>query len=138
MNKTRILLIDDEASFTRLLKMNLELTGKFEVKEENWGPRGLAVARDFKPDLIFLDVMMPGMDGGDLAARMQEVSSLKHVPIVFLTAAVKQKEIDKQGGMIGGFQYLAKPVDVDVILQCIEDNLARARKQQPKEGGPAQ
>ena len=124
MSKTRILIVDDEISFTRLLKLNLESTGKYLVQEENVGLNGLATAREFKPDLIFLDVMMPGADGGDLAARMRENRVLKDTPIVFLTAAVKKKEIDSRGGMIGGFPYLAKPVDLDEIVACIERRLA--------------
>jgi DNA-binding response OmpR family regulator len=123
MSKIRVLIIDDEAHATRLFKLNLESTGKYEVHEENFGRRGLATAREFKPDLIFLDVMMPDMDGGDLAARMRESQALKDTPIVFLTAAVQQKEIDSRGGLIGGFPYLAKPVDLGEIEACIEKTL---------------
>lgn len=127
MNKPRILIIDDEASFTRLLRLNLESTGKYEVKDENWAPKAVAVARDFRPDLIFLDVMMPGLDGGEVKAKLREVSFLKNTPIVFLTAAVKQKEVDEHGGEIGGEPYLAKPVDLDVIEQCIRQQLGVKR-----------
>ena len=123
MSQIRLLIIDDEISFTRLLKLNLENTGKYTVQVENAGQNGLAVARDFNPDLIFLDVMMPGMDGGVLAARMRENHILKNTPIVFLTAAVQQKEIDSRGGVIGGFPYLAKPVDLEEIMACIEKTL---------------
>ncbi len=133
MSKTRILIIDDEIGFTRLLKLNLESTGKYLVQEENIGSSGLATAREFKPDLIFLDVMMPDADGGDLAARMHENRALKDTPIVFLTAAVKKKEIDSHGGVIGGFPYLAKPVDLDEILTCIEKRLAPPAS--PRPGG---
>ena len=133
MNKTRILIIDDEISFTRLLKLNLESTGKYLVQEENVGAKGLTTAREFKPDLIFLDVMMPGTNGGDLAARMRENRVLKDTPIVFLTAAVKKNEIDSRGGVIGGFPYLAKPVDLDEIVACIEKRLAPPASPRPGE-----
>jgi len=63
MNKKRILIIDDEASFTRLLNLNLGCTGKYAVRAENNPPEGLAAVREFHPDLILLDVMMPQMDG---------------------------------------------------------------------------
>lgn len=124
MSKKRILVIDDEESFTRLLKLTLEATGTYEVRAENWAPKGVAVAREFKPDLILLDVMMPGLDGGEIAARIQADPKMNKTPIVFLTAAVKKEEVGTHGGFIGGFPYLAKPVDVDVVIACIEKNLA--------------
>ena len=124
--KKRILVIDDEAGFTRLLKLNLEATGHYEVREENCGPNGHSTARGFKPDLILLDVMMPGMDGGAVAARLQEDAHLKSVPLVFLTAAVKQEEVGSHGGMIGGFPFSAKPVSLSDVIEVIEKNLSKS------------
>jgi CheY-like chemotaxis protein len=124
MSKLKILIVDDESSFTRLLKLNLEATGKYQVRDENLATRAVAVAKDFHPDLIFLDVMMPGMDGGELKARLRETPGLRGVPIVFLTAAVKPEEIEQHKGVIGGDLYLAKPVDLDVIERCIHDQLS--------------
>jgi CheY-like chemotaxis protein len=123
MTKPRILIIDDEASFTRLLRLNLESTGKYEVRDENWPTKAVAVAKDFRPDLIFLDVMMPGMDGGEIKGRLREVPFLQKTPIVFLTAAVTPVEVEAHKGVIGGEPYLAKPVDLDEIEQCIEKQL---------------
>lgn len=124
MSKKRILIVDDEAGLTRLLKLNLEATGKYEVREENWAGAALAAARQFKPDLILLDVMMPGHDGGEIAARLQASPALEKIPIVFLTAAVKKEELGLRGGLVGGFPCLAKPVDLDEVLACIEKHLA--------------
>ena len=121
--KKRILIVDDEPGFTRLLKLNLEDTGQFLVQVENQATRAFDAAREFKPDLIFLDVMMPGMDGGEVSARLQGSSSTKAIPIVFLTAAVRKDEIGARGGKIGGFPYLAKPVDLPEVLTCIERQL---------------
>ena len=118
--KKRILVVDDEASFTRLLKLNLEQTGDYEVLVENAAPAALAAARRFKPDLILLDVMMPDMDGGTLAARLRESPSLESVPILFLTAAVKKEEVSTRHGSIGGFPFIAKPVDLDELLVCLK------------------
>jgi CheY-like chemotaxis protein len=123
--KKRILVIDDEASFTRLLKLNLEATGEYEVREENWGPDGFMAAREFKPHLILLDVMMPGMDGGAVAAKLQADAHLKSVPLVFLTAAVKEEEVGARGGVIGGFPFIAKPVSMRGVIEVIEKNLAK-------------
>ncbi len=121
MTKKRILLLDDEASFTRMLRLNLERTGRYEVREENRGAQGLAAATQFKPDLILLDVIMPDADGGDVAARIKADKNLKDTPIVFLTAVVTKKE----EGVIGGRPFLAKPVSLQEVIDCIEKYLAR-------------
>ena len=128
MKKKRILIIDDEASFTRLLNLTLGCTGKYAVRAENNPPGGLEAVREFHPDLILLDVMMPQMDGGTLAAQLQSDSRFRQIPIVFLTAAVRKDEVRDRNGLIGGFPYLAKPVDLKQLLVCIEQNLA----QQPR------
>ena len=88
--KKKILVVDDETSITRLLKLNLEGTDKYVVREENEGARAVAAAQEFKPDLVLLDVMMPDADGGDVAAGIRGHGELKNVPIVFLTAAVRK------------------------------------------------
>ncbi|MCH7570164.1 MAG: response regulator [Deltaproteobacteria bacterium] len=119
MGKKRILLIDDEPSFTNVLKLNLEETGAYEVRTENRGKQGLVTARQFKPDLILLDVIMPGMDGGDVASEIQTDENLKNIPIVFLTAVAKKKE----EGIIGGRPFIAKPVTVEEVIACIEKSL---------------
>ncbi len=120
MSKKRILLIDDEPSFTNVLKLNLEDTGAYDVRAENGGKLGLVTARRFKPDLILLDVIMPDMDGGDVAAEIQSDENLKNTPIVFLTAVAKKKE----EGIIAGRPFVAKPVTVEEVVACIEKNLS--------------
>lgn len=132
-NKKRILIVDDEAGFTRMVRMNLEKTGQFEVREENRATAALAAAREFDPDLIFLDVIMPTMDGGDVAARMKRDARLKDTPIVFLTAAVAPREVGDRGLASGGELFLAKPVSVERLIQCINDH---ARKPPPEPALP--
>jgi CheY-like chemotaxis protein len=122
MEKKRILIIDDEASFTRMVKLNLEKTGAFEVREENKAPNALAAAREFKPDLILLDVIMPTMDGGDVASQLRNDRHLKGVPIVFLTATVSQREAGQQGLNSGGDLFLAKPVTLETLIHCLNEN----------------
>ena len=100
--KKRILAVDDRASNTRLVKLYLERTNDYVVREENDPKAALAAAEQFQPHLILLDVMMPGLDGGDLAACFQASPKLKAVPIVFLTAAVTKGEVEAGGGEIGG------------------------------------
>ncbi len=125
-SKQRILVVDDEASFTRLLKLNLEQTGGYEVLVENSAVEALAAARRFKPDLVLLDVMMPEMDGGSLAAQLRSSAALENVPIVFLTAAVKKEEVESRRGQIGGFPFLAKPVDLAELVEFLREFLGKS------------
>ena len=119
MKKKRVLLIDDEPSFTHMLKLNLEETGAYEVREENRGRFGLAAAREFKPDLILLDVVMPDMSGGEVAYQIEADRDVKNTPIVFLTAAAKKAE----EGLIAGLTIIAKPVTVKEVIYYIEKTL---------------
>ena len=96
------MVIDDEESVTRMVKLNLEKTGLYDVRAVNTATASLAVAREFKPDLIFLDVMMPDMDGGDVSAQIKADPRLKHVPIIFLTAIVSKSEAGSEGLSCGG------------------------------------
>ena len=121
--KKRILVVDDEASITRLLKLNLEQTNLYEVRPENDALAAVAAAEEFKPHLILLDVMMPGLDGGELAARFQAHPKLKSVPIVFLTAAATKGEVYARGGKVGGLPFLAKPVELSEVVACLKQQL---------------
>lgn len=124
MAKTKILMVDDEPGITRMVKRSLEATNRFDVRTENVSSVALNAAREFQPDLILLDVMMPGIDGGEVAARMKADDSLKEVPIVYLTAIVKKDEVEAAGGVIGGHVYLAKPIKLNELIDCIEEQLA--------------
>src|SRR5690242_13633657 len=101
-NKKKILVVDDETSITRLLKLNLEGTGEYIVRTLNSPEAALKTALEFHPDLILLDVIMPTTDGGYLASCLRAHPSLQNVPIVFLTAAATKEEVATRSGMIGG------------------------------------
>jgi len=120
MRKKRILLVDDEVSITRALSMYLEENGNCEVRVENAGSRAVAAARAFRPDLIFLDIVMPDADGGTLAAEIKADVILRDTPIVFLTALVSRHEMRDGATTIGGHPFLAKPTDPDEVLAYIE------------------
>lgn len=120
MTKKRIFIVDDESGFTRLIKLTLEKTGRYTVQEENDGTKAWLAAREFLPDIVFLDIVMPKIDGGDVARQIRSDPTLSHVPIVFLTAIVSQKET---GHDIGGFPFLAKPVSLDTVTRCIEEHV---------------
>ena len=119
-NLKRILLVDDEAVITRLLKINLEETQNYIVQVENSAASALEVGERFHPDLIVLDIMMPHLDGGALAQLFKESAVLKDVPVVFLTAAVTKAEVSSMGGRIGGLPFMAKPLDIPEVIACIE------------------
>jgi two-component system phosphate regulon response regulator PhoB len=117
--KKRILLVDDEPFLTTLLRMNLEDTGEYEVREENHSLKTLDSIREFVPDLVILDVMMPDLDGADILFRLKNDENLKHVVVVFHTAT------SSQSGMIKGYPILAKPATTDQIIRFIEQNLPK-------------
>ena len=123
--KKRILIVDDEVSFARMVKLNLEKTGQFEVRAENKPSYALAAAREFKPDLILLDVIMPGMDGGDVSNQFKHDRLLKQVPIIFLTATVSRRESGDAGLKSGGDIFLAKPISVEALIQRINERLPK-------------
>ncbi|MFA5114730.1 MAG: response regulator [Candidatus Omnitrophota bacterium] len=123
MMKKRILLIDDEENFTKLVKFNLEGTGRYEVRTENTGSRGLAVAKEFKPDLVLLDVMMPEIDGGEVCYQLDSDEETNDIPVVFLTAAVDKQEVENSSGVIGGRSFIAKPVSLEKLVEFIEKNI---------------
>jgi len=118
----RILIIDDEPGFTRLIKLTLEGTGKFLVREENNGLKALQAAQEFKPDIIFLDIVMPEMDGGDVAKEIKTDPALSSVPLIFLTAIASKKE-EEEGKHINGYPFIAKPVSLETIVHCVDTHV---------------
>ncbi len=123
MVKKRILIVDDETQFTRMVKLNLERTGKYEVREENHGAKAVEAAREFRPDLTLLDIMMPDMEGSDVAAVFRDDPMLSQIKIVFLTAIVTKEETQPTGSTIAGNVFLAKPVKTEDLVTCIENAL---------------
>jgi len=121
--KKRILVVDDRTSDSQLVKLYLEQTNNYVVREENDAHAALAAASEFQPQLILLDVMMPGMDGGALAACFQANPELKDVPIVFLTALITKEEAQAGGGLVGKFPFLAKPIMLTELVACVDQHL---------------
>jgi CheY-like chemotaxis protein len=119
----RILVVDDRASDTRLVKLFLERDSDYVVREVNDAQAALSAAEEFEPNLILLDLMMPGMGGTELAGRLAANPKLKGVPIVFLTAAVTKEQVDSVGGRIGKFPYLAKPIVLTEVAACLKQIL---------------
>lgn len=125
MTKKRILIIDDEIGFTGMVKINLEATGHYEVRIENHSPIAVQTAREFRPELILLDFIMPEMDGGDVAAKLKEDPLLQSIPIVMVTALVSNKEMGPDGTFVSGGQLMmAKPISLPNLLHCLKAQLA--------------
>jgi len=104
---TRVLVIDDEAPIRLLCRVNLEAEG-MRVSEAGDGPGGLGLARVQQPDVILLDVMMPGLDGWRVAEMLLEDPVTRDIPIVFLTARADVR--DRARGIdLGGLEYITKP-----------------------------
>ena len=121
--KKRILVVDDEPALTRMIKLNLEQTERYEVRTENLGRKAIEAAREFRPDLILLDVMMPGMLGSEIAAQLEADPELRAIKFVFLTAVVTRDEELRSNSQIGGHTFIAKPISADDLCRVIEDHL---------------
>jgi len=121
--KRRILIVDDDRDSTHLIKILLEKISHYLVLEENDAAKAHESARDFRPDLILLDIMMPQIDGGDIAAQIDADPGLQRTPIIFLTALVTKTEA-KAGLHIQGHPVLAKPIDIPELINRIEENLS--------------
>jgi CheY-like chemotaxis protein len=117
----RILIVDDDADTTHLVKVLLERTGHYLVLEENDASKAHQSARDFRPDLILLDIVMPETDGAEVAARIETDPELQNRPIIFLTALVTRAEA-KSGRSIQGYPFLAKPVSIPELINAIEEH----------------
>src|SRR2546430_6024540 len=117
MAGTRILLIEDEHALTDVLSYNLEREG-YEVQVAHDGQEGLRKAQMQLPDVILLDLMLPGLDGLEVCRELRAGERTRHVPILMLTA--KAEETDQVVGFsIGADDYVTKPFSVKVLLQRI-------------------
>ncbi|OPY88721.1 MAG: putative transcriptional regulatory protein TcrX [Smithella sp. PtaU1.Bin162] len=120
-----ILAVDDEESFTFFVKLNLQNDSRYEfnVTTANGGEAGLKLARKIKPDLILLDIMMPDMSGTEVAEKLLEDPRTKSIPIIFMTAVVQKDEVAEEGGIMGGREFIAKPVEKDELIDRIAATL---------------
>ncbi|HEY5157436.1 MAG TPA: response regulator transcription factor [Anaerolineales bacterium] len=126
---TKILLIDDDPTLLNLLSQYLR-ESDFEVFEASNGPLGLRLAFNEKPDLVLLDVMLPGMDGWEVCVRLRELTDL---PIIMLTA--KTTEQDKlRGFRLGVDDYITKPFSFAELVARIQAVLGRLRSEHKENG----
>jgi two-component system, OmpR family, alkaline phosphatase synthesis response regulator PhoP len=123
---TRVLVIDDEAPIRLLCRVNLEAEGMGVIEAAD-GPSGLEQARDEHPDVILLDVMMPGLDGWKVAEQLLEDERTSSIPIIFLTARAEFRDRAK-GLDIGGIDYVTKPFNPLDLAPLVRDLLHRIER----------
>ena len=122
----RVLVIDDEPPIRLLCRVNLEAEG-MEVLEASDGPTGLEKARNEEPDVVLLDVMMPGLDGWQVAEQLLQDDRTKEIPIIFLTARAEFR--DRARGLdIGGIDYVTKPFNPLELAPLVRELLARIER----------
>jgi DNA-binding response OmpR family regulator len=123
---TRVLVIDDEAPIRLLCRVNLEAEG-MQVIEAADGPAGLEQAREHTPDVVLLDVMMPGLDGWRVAEHLLDDERTNEIPIIFLTARAEFR--DRARGLdIGGVDYVTKPFNPLELAPLVRELLARIER----------
>jgi DNA-binding response OmpR family regulator len=123
---TKVLVIDDEEPIRLLCRVNLQLEN-MDVLEAADGPTGLDQAREHRPDVILLDVMMPGLDGWRVAEKLLEDDRTNEIPIIFLTARAEFR--DRARGLdIGGVDYVTKPFNPLELAPLVRQLLDRIEK----------
>jgi two-component system OmpR family response regulator len=109
-NLQRLLLIEDEPDIQEITKSALELVGGFEVETANNGFEGINKALSFLPDLILLDMLMPGKNGIAVFEELQKIEAVRHIPVIFMTAKVLPNEL-KTCITLGAIDVISKPFD---------------------------
>jgi DNA-binding response OmpR family regulator len=121
-----VLVVDDESAIRMLCRVNLARAG-IEVLEAAGGEEALDLARAQRPDLVLLDVMMPGLDGWTVAAELAARPETQEIPVVFLTARAESAD-RRRGHDLGGVGYVVKPFDPIVLAEVVEGVLERLER----------
>jgi DNA-binding response OmpR family regulator len=121
-----VLIVDDESAIRLICRVNLDSAG-FETIEAQDGETALRLARSERPDLILLDVMLPGLDGWEVAARLHEMPETRDIPVVFMTARAGTTD-EVHGHAVGGIGYISKPFDPEALTAMVTSTLRRVRR----------
>jgi two-component system alkaline phosphatase synthesis response regulator PhoP len=122
----RILIVDDESAIRLVCRLNLDAVG-FQTLEAPDGETALELARSEQPDLILLDVMLPGIDGWGVARELGAAPETRDIPILFLSARSDPSD-EARAYEVGALGYLTKPFDPEELIERIRDVLARAAR----------
>lgn len=123
----KILFVEDDPDIQMVAQLALEAVGGYTVQMCSSGKEALAVAEQFAPDLILLDVMMPGMDGPTTLMELRKKPSLTHTPVVFMTARVQRHEIEQYLAM-GAADVISKPFDPMTLSARVADIWVKANE----------
>lgn len=123
----KILMIDDERDICLLIKQNLELSGSYKVTVATNGKDGIAAAAREKPDLILLDIIMPGMSGFEVLEKLKSRPETTAIPVVMLTA-VGTEEAKEKAASLYNEDYIVKPVRTETLKSKIEEVLSRNKR----------
>lgn len=115
----KVLAVDDDPVIQRLLQVNLEMEG-YEVALAGDGVEALERAREFRPDIVLLDIMMPRKDGWQVCAELKADPELSHVPVVFLSARAQDDDLER-GTDLGAEAYITKPFDPIDLLDLVAE-----------------
>ena len=127
----RVLIVDDESAIRLICRLNLGSSG-FETFEAADGDSAVAVARAERPDLILLDVMLPGKDGWQVAEELAAKPETSEIPILFLSARSDRTD-ESRGYELGGVGYVTKPFDPNQMIERVRDVIARVRRGEREE-----
>lgn len=119
MDTKKILIVDDEEDALFVLEKELTARGYSVVAADN-GSSALNLARSERPDLIILDIWMPGTDGTEVAEKLREDDRTKDIPVIFLTCLFQKREGEEEGRVVAGKVLIAKPYSIDALSTQIE------------------
>ena len=114
----RVLMVDDDPVILRLLAVNFRLEG-FEVMSATRGEEALALAAASPPDAVLLDIMMPGMDGSEVCRRLRALPGLEDIPVVFLSARIREDDDEPADPALGPVTYVPKPFDPQDLVGLV-------------------
>lgn len=119
-HKKTIVIIDDEIDFTKMASMMLEQKGGFKVGICNQGTRAVETIREWQPDLILLDIMMPDKDGSDIAAELRKDPELCIIPIIFFTSLMTPSEAAGHP-VFSNYGFIPKPIETEDLLRRVQE-----------------
>ena len=130
-DRRTVLVVEDDAPLRRMVSIFLRAAG-YHVRPAEDGSSGLALARDERPDLVLLDLMLPELDGWEVLRRIKGDARTAAIPVLVLTASV-DAPLTEQALRLGATRFLAKPIDSRVLVEIVDDVLGQSegRKERP-------
>lgn len=121
--KKKVLIVDDEGDLTDMVALRLEHEG-FSIAVANNGKAGLKKAKEFKPDVVLLDVLMPEMDGWEVCKKLKEGHATKSIPVILFTV-LEKKKVEKGAKQCGVIRIIGKPFDKNELLRTLREEIGK-------------